>query len=560
MVAAIASLYDDKLRPYGRIVRKRLMEHRSAKARPAAGVSMVEGQDLRGLCERSRRLRVEPEEGGEWSALLLNRDECFIDIYSEDDPYPPKMWEAAAAYFEGLMNESSSDPDGAGSSGKLPGGRYASARELLAREPAFLAGRSFGEVCHIMQLAISQKRLLGYFDGAVVPFAKSTSMEKQRCARQQRPCRGSDVSGRAGAEDFKVVDWCEARDCLRTILAEAVASGQKQVPLSNVKRLFRSKYRLELSETMLGHAKISDLLKDRRFADICYVDLQDRGYAVVPAPPGIEAPSLESLLEDSEAPSAGAAVEAELAQEPPAPMSGAGEAGSESIRTSQWLAARTPAFISPEGMNVKNTFFCMPPTPTGPSARYRAASLPKDYSPLASMELRPVDSPSSTQAQRGTPSSTPTAQQVSPTARTPPLARRKPMPLDDDSFGGFSPSGEAPKPAGGEGDVRLEAFGMADASPDQHAADPDQPARIVVPKTPQWLDDCEDSGFPMQTPSPQWATSKCLLGRSSPNGSPKNSAVAAAAVGATGSSPQIVSLAALIPGGPQVAMFSTFPA
>jgi hypothetical protein len=59
--------------------------------------------------------------------------------------------------------------------------------------------------------------------------------------------------------------------------------GAEQVPLSNIKRLFRSQYQLDLSETALGHTRLSDLLQDSRFADICSVQLQDRGYAVFPA-------------------------------------------------------------------------------------------------------------------------------------------------------------------------------------------------------------------------------------------------------------------------------------
>merc|ERR1719367_2758110 len=55
-----------------------------------------------------------------------------------------------------------------------------------------------------------------------------------------------------------------------------------QVPLPNIKRLFRTEYHMELSETVLGHAKLSDLLNDASFRDICTVELQDRGYFVIP--------------------------------------------------------------------------------------------------------------------------------------------------------------------------------------------------------------------------------------------------------------------------------------
>ncbi|CAK0856783.1 unnamed protein product, partial [Prorocentrum cordatum] len=54
------------------------------------------------------------------------------------------------------------------------------------------------------------------------------------------------------------------------------------MPLSNVKRLFRSRFNMELSETALGHSKLSELLNDTRLQDrdICFVRLQGHGYVV----------------------------------------------------------------------------------------------------------------------------------------------------------------------------------------------------------------------------------------------------------------------------------------
>jgi len=90
------------------------------------------------------------------------------------------------------------------------------------------------------------------------------------------------VPGKAGAETLPVADLSAARACLREILQAALSRGAEQIPLSNVKRLFRSQYQLDLSETALGHTRLLDLLQDDRFADICTVQLQDRGYTVFP--------------------------------------------------------------------------------------------------------------------------------------------------------------------------------------------------------------------------------------------------------------------------------------
>merc|ERR1719174_427825 len=88
------------------------------------------------------------------------------------------MWGAAAAYFQLLSGDNM----------YLPGGRYSCAQELQARDLAFLQGCSLGRVCHIVQLAISQKKLLGYLNGAVVPYAFSQSMVKEQCAQLNTVC------------------------------------------------------------------------------------------------------------------------------------------------------------------------------------------------------------------------------------------------------------------------------------------------------------------------------------------------------------------------------------
>merc|ERR1739848_363288 len=81
---------------------------------------------------------------------------------------------------------------------------------------------------------------------------------------------------------------------------------------SNVKRLFKSKYKIELSETMLGHSKLTELLQDERFADICTVQLQKFGYVVLQVqkdesnagvPPADEDPELRRVEVNGKRPS-----------------------------------------------------------------------------------------------------------------------------------------------------------------------------------------------------------------------------------------------------------------
>lgn len=260
ILEAVSSLYDDQLRPYGRLVRKRLAEKAAAKNQVAVDGDLSR---LRRACEACQWMRVQPEDGGEWCALLAGRTQCFVDIYTGPDFYPEEMWKEIALYLETL------DGDAA----VLPGGRYSCALALWQLGLPCLTGRSLGEVCHIVQLAMSERKLLGYLDGTIVPYNRSQSMMKDTAAEQ---CVHNT------AQQLPLASWSTARTCLKEVLDSAIRKGKHEVPLSNLKRLFRSRFHAELSETALGYTKISDLLQDPQLSDICSVQLLERGYVVRP--------------------------------------------------------------------------------------------------------------------------------------------------------------------------------------------------------------------------------------------------------------------------------------
>jgi hypothetical protein len=288
IVRAVVSLYDDELRPYSRILKKRLAEHAGIQETEAKNIDV---DQLCAQCEGSVHLNVTNEEGGEWSALLIGRAPEFIDIYDEIDVYSKETWTAAETYFRVL---------GDSEDNTLPGGRYATAYALATRHLSFLAGFTLGRICHFTQIAITQRKLLGYANGRIVPFSCSQSVVKAQFAAQQLPHVGPTVSkGNADLPAFPVADWTAARSKLQDILATAVHQGLESVALSNVKRLFRSTYRLELSETALGYSRLTDLLRDERFRDICKVQLQDRGYVILPTEAlGTEGGVAHSILGD----------------------------------------------------------------------------------------------------------------------------------------------------------------------------------------------------------------------------------------------------------------------
>merc|ERR1719343_536001 len=176
------------------------------------------------------------------------------------------MWLAMASYLQTLSMDNM----------RFPGGRYACARELVRRGLPFLGGYSLGQLCHIVQLAISQKRILGYSGGALVPYSHSEEWIKEQHAFHQQPIVSKSVAG-----TFPLATWEEARTRLRELLNTESNQEACVVTLSNVKRLFRSRFQLELSETLLGHSRLLDLLQDVRFRDVCILQSNRNGQLLV---------------------------------------------------------------------------------------------------------------------------------------------------------------------------------------------------------------------------------------------------------------------------------------
>jgi len=255
---------------------KRLRERAAAAVALAQGLvaeavdpetmPRIDPKRLRRMCQTCPQLRVDPEDGREFSVTLVGRPCNFLDVCSPHDPYPPEMWLDAATYFQNLSEEEM----------HLPGGRYACARVLVGRGLPFLAGCSLGQVCHIVQLAISQKRILGYLEGQLVPYWHSEEWVKEQYAFHQQP-----ICSRKGSNSLPVATWEEARTRLLQLLDSESNPEPGVVTLSNVKRLFRSRFQLELSETVLGHSRLFDLLHDVRFRDVCTVQAHGNGQLLV---------------------------------------------------------------------------------------------------------------------------------------------------------------------------------------------------------------------------------------------------------------------------------------
>jgi len=259
IVASVRSLYADGLQPFGRILLKRLRERAAERFAASQGlpvdtvdpdtvVAQVATKALRAACEACDLLEVRPEEGKEYTLLVKGEAAEFLDVTSGADPYPEHLWHAFSELVESWGDDVS-----------LPGGRYACAREVFRMNVPFVSGLSLAQVCHVVHLASTQRGLLGRRDGRLVAFCFSSERIKAECASAQAP---------TGKESLPAATWEQARACFRTLVVSPPASEPAGITISNVKRLFRSCFGLELSETALGHIRLVDLLRDPRFGDI----------------------------------------------------------------------------------------------------------------------------------------------------------------------------------------------------------------------------------------------------------------------------------------------------
>jgi len=186
---------------------------------------------------------------------LTGQPALFLDVCSSIDLYSDKLWKEATEYFENMDSER-----------VFPGGRYACARFLEMCKLPFLQDYSLGQICHIVQLAITQRRLLGYRAGHLVAFKQSEICVKEQCALTQSP---------SSQEEGPVASWDSARLCLQQLLTSNAIS------ISNVKRLFCLHFGMELSETALGHVRLLDLLKDSRLNGVCSLHVEQNGQVMV---------------------------------------------------------------------------------------------------------------------------------------------------------------------------------------------------------------------------------------------------------------------------------------
>mmetsp|Transcript_35764 Transcript_35764/g.82068 ORF Transcript_35764/g.82068 Transcript_35764/m.82068 type:complete len:483 (+) Transcript_35764:127-1575(+) len=275
VVFAVDSLYTDRVKPWGRILRKRLVERQFSKVNARCSKQgreqlmhqiFTETEGVEAVCRKNTLLRVHMDETGEvgdWSVELVDRIPIFVDVHSPHDTYPEAMWEAARRFF--------SSP--AGQDLTLPKSRYDCACYLAGLDLPWLAQRTLGEVCHIVQLCISQKKLLGQKRGCLVAFEKSDSKAKEQRAVERLPCKDTH-NVEHGAP---VATWETLAAGLQRVLQR-----NPHIPLATLKQTFESSQCMKLSETSLGYSKLSELLLDENLQHVCQLQRESKGYFLVP--------------------------------------------------------------------------------------------------------------------------------------------------------------------------------------------------------------------------------------------------------------------------------------
>lgn len=259
IVEAVRSLYADELKPVDRVLRKRVLERSQAGSyHRRYDMSLSE---LQHLCHECPELVVEASAvgpPGEWAVMLRGSPGHFVDASSSHDEYGEAMWQQLAVYLGGLAP-----------SATLPGGRLAAAEQLVKEDLPFLAGRSLGSVCHIVQLAIS-RRSLRYSKARLVPCDRRVAKD------------APDANVKLPAtRQHRAATWPEVAGGLQSLF-QTSPRADGQVPLSNVKRLFRSKLDLEIEEATLGCDKLSDVFRCLAGEGYCELQATVRGLVMVP--------------------------------------------------------------------------------------------------------------------------------------------------------------------------------------------------------------------------------------------------------------------------------------
>lgn len=226
LVRTLESLYKDRIKPMANYVKGRLKERSSPEAVVRAFVDLYS--------QHADLFRVQDNAGSEEAAVFFASEppwfKGWVDIDAADDPYDENMWQELKKFLEGGHT--------------FAGGRYGMARELMQRNLSFLAPYSLGEVCHIVQLAIQQRKIIVYHKKMLKPM-------------QPTLCQPAPTNG-AGSLDLEEIATLFQ---LCRVLFKTLKSHPQGIRLDRMKQMIKEECSCRLNEMAFQCTKLIELFR-----------------------------------------------------------------------------------------------------------------------------------------------------------------------------------------------------------------------------------------------------------------------------------------------------------
>ncbi|CEL97678.1 unnamed protein product [Vitrella brassicaformis CCMP3155] len=320
LLYALTSLYEDQIHPFFCDIERRLQELQAPPVvekhfvalyslMPAVYEVTPAPHDNTAATRDSPSSGVRPFPSPSPSTRVYLRSQhipCgfrgWVDPKSSVNPYPERVWRQLSDYLCVLMREGGCGRGGEATGEfayQFKGGRYGMAMELKKRSLHWTNEWTLGEMCHIVQLAIT-KGLLAYENNILQPVAAckgiaSAVLEVTPRTQAQPPSPTTPTSPgfppnttttttTTTATSDGLADECDGRGgkgggaaCLKDVelVKECISSLLKDFPqgilLSQFKRRFSAKFRRTIVPTAFGHIKLSSFLTHPPMDEVCRV-------------------------------------------------------------------------------------------------------------------------------------------------------------------------------------------------------------------------------------------------------------------------------------------------
>jgi hypothetical protein len=240
--SALESIYRDRIKPMANYVKGRLKE----RSCPDAVIKNF----LEHYARHADIFAVQQPANGDEASIFFVTDPVWfkgwVDIDSPSDPYEEAMWEQLAQFLDDQHT--------------FAGGRYGMARELLQRQLPFLGPYSLGEICHIVQLAIQQRKLIVYHRKMLKPV-------------QSIMCQQPVANGNTGGVEGEVTDMEQL--CL--LLFRMLLRHPQGVQLSRMKQMIKREFGSTISEMAFQCTKLSELFAREPLQGAFTLEVEDTG-------------------------------------------------------------------------------------------------------------------------------------------------------------------------------------------------------------------------------------------------------------------------------------------